>query len=134
LRERVLLTEPILGGPTEVVPTTPSKVIAITPTGDQIFLLTRSGLTVVDLDSVPLGIGSVTPASGPAGTVVTVRGTGFVTGTSLNVNGTPASASLVDSSTLSVTIPTGVQKGAAQITLKTPDNSQFTLDAAFLVQ
>src|SRR5207302_7429123 len=34
LRERVLLTEPILGGPTEVVPTTPSKVIAITPTGD----------------------------------------------------------------------------------------------------
>ena len=66
--------------------------------------------------------------------LVTVRGTGFVTGTSLNVNGTPASASLVDSSTLSVTIPTGVQKGAAQITLKTPDNSQFTLDAAFLVQ
>jgi hypothetical protein len=134
LRERVLLTEPILGGPTQVVPTTPSKVMAITPAGDQIFLLTSGGLTVVDLDSVPLGIGSLTPDAGAGGTLVSVRGTGFVNGTSISVNGTPAGVSFVNSSTLSVTIPTGVQKGAAQFTLTNPDGSKFTLEAAFSVQ
>ena len=133
LRERVLLTEQILGGPTEVLQT-PSKVMAITPAGDQIFLLTAAGLTVIELDSVPLGIGSVTPASGPAGTVVTVRGTGFISGTSVAVNGITAAVSFVDSSTLKVTVPSAAQKGSAQIVLTNPDNSKFSLDAAFLVQ
>jgi hypothetical protein len=132
LRERVLLAEQILNGPREVLQT-PSKTMAITPTGDQIFLLTTAGLTIVDLDSVPLGIGSVTPASGAAGSLVSIRGTGFVAGTSITVNGISASASFVDASTLSVTIPAGVQKGAAQFTLTTPDGSKFSLDDAFQV-
>lgn len=133
LAERILLSEPVLHGPTEVLQT-PSKVMAITPAGDQIFLLTTAGLTVVELDSVPLGIGSVTPVSGPGGSVVTLRGTGFVSGTSVKVNGIQASASLVDASTLTVTIPASVQQGPAQFVLTNPDGSSFSLDAAFLVQ
>jgi IPT/TIG domain-containing protein len=133
LRERVLLAEQTLSGPREVLQT-PSKAMGITPTGDEVFLLTTAGLTIVDLDSVPLGIGSVTPASGAAGSLVSIRGTGFVAGTSITVNGIPASTSFVDASTLSVTIPTGVQKGAVQFTLTNPDASKFSLDAAFQVQ
>jgi hypothetical protein len=133
LRERVLLAEQTLSGPSEVLQT-PSKAMAITPAGDQIFLLTTAGLTIVELDSVPLEIGSVTPSSGVAGSLVSIRGTGFVAGTSVTVSGISASASLVDASTLSVTIPAGVQKGAAQFTLTIPDGSKFSLDAAFQVQ
>jgi hypothetical protein len=133
LRERVLLSEQLGSGPTQVLQT-PSKIMAITPAGDEIFLLTTTGLTIVQLDAVPLGIGSVTPASGVVGTVVTVRGAGFVTGTSVAVNGSPAVVSFVDSSTLKVTIPAALPTGGAQFALTNPDNSNFSLDAAFVVR
>jgi IPT/TIG domain-containing protein len=133
LRERVLLSEQIQSGPIEVLQT-PSKVLAVSPSGDQIFLLTTAGLTVVDLDAVPLGIGSVSPSTGTAGTVVTVRGTGFVNGTSATVNGTAAVVSMADSSTLHITIPPGVGPGSTQFILTNPDGSTFALDAAFLMQ
>lgn len=133
LRERVLLSEQILSGPVQILQT-PEKTMVISPAGDQIFLLTTAGLTVVDLDDVPLGIGSVTPASAPTEGVVTVRGTGFVSGTSVAVNGASAVVSFVDASTLTVTIPSAVKAGPAQLTVTNPDNSQFMLDAAFQVQ
>jgi hypothetical protein len=125
LRERVILGEQILNAFV--------KTFAITPAGDQIVLLTTSGLTVVQLDSVPLGIGSVTPSAGSGGTVVAIRGTGFVAGTSVSVGGVSAASSLEDTSTLKVTIPTSAAMGAAQFVLANPDGSKFTLDAAFLV-
>jgi hypothetical protein len=125
LRERVILGEQILNAFV--------KTFAITPAGDQIVLLTTSGVTVVQLDSVPLGIGSATPSAGPGGTVVAIRGTGFVAGTSVSVGGVLAASSLVDASTLKVTIPTSAAMGAAQFVLANPDGSKFTLDAAFLV-
>ena len=131
LRERGLLSEQMTGGS---LLQGPSKGMAITPAGDQIFLITTAGLTVIDLDSVPLGIGSVTPPSGPAGSSVTVRGTGFVSGTSVTVNGIAAAVSFVDPSTLKLTIPATAQKGAAQFTFTNPDGSAFSLDAAFDVQ
>jgi hypothetical protein len=133
LRERLMLSEQILLGPTEQLQS-PSKTLAITPSGDHIFLLATAGLTVVTLDSVPLGIGSVTPAGGFAGSLVTVRGTGFVSGTTLTVNGIQAVTSFEDSSTLKVTIPAALQNGASQFILTNPDGSSFSLDAAFLVQ
>ena len=133
LRERVRLSEQIFTGGS-VVSQIASKVMAITPSGDQIFLLTNAGLTVAELDAVPLGIGSVTPSSGSAGTAVTVRGTGFVSGTSATVNGTSATVSFADSSTLKITIPPTLTPGPTQFILMNPDGSKFVLDAAFLVQ
>ena len=132
LRERIRLSEQILSGPTEVLQT-PSKVMSVTPSGDRVFLLTTAGLTIVELDAVPLGIGSVTPNTGAAGTVVTVRGSGFASGISSTVNGQPASASFVDSSTLKVTISSNLPSGPTQFTLTNPDGSTYTLDAAFLI-
>jgi len=133
LRERVRLSEQILSGATEVLQT-PSKVMAVTPAGDRVFLLTNAGLTIVDLDAVPLGIGSVTPNAGSPGTVVTVRGTGFASGTSATANGSSANVSFVDSSTLKITIPAALTNGPTQFILVNPDGSKFALDAAFLVQ
>jgi hypothetical protein len=133
LRERVRLSEQILSGPTEVVQT-PSKVMAVTPAGDRVFLLTSAGLTIVELDAVPLGIGSVTPNAGSPGTVVTVRGTGFASGTSATANGSSVNVSFVDSSTLKITIPAALTNGPTQFILMNPDGSKFALDAAFMVQ
>ena len=132
-RELVRLSEQILSGPTEQLQT-PSKVMAVTPAGDQVFLLTTAGLTVVQLDAVPLGIGSVAPSTGSPGTVVTVRGTGFTSGTSATANGSSAGVSFVDASTLKITIPAALSNGPTQFILSNPDGSRFTLDAAFLVQ
>lgn len=133
LRERVLLPEQILFGPTEQLQT-PAKTMAISPTGSEIFLLTTAGLTVVDLDTVPLGIGSVTPSSGAAGSTVKVRGTGFAPGTVVSANGIQATASFVDASTLQVTLPSSLPKGATQFVITNPDGSTFSFDSAFLVQ
>ncbi len=133
LLERVLLTEQILSGPYLVLQT-PSKVMAISPTGNQIFLLTTAGLTVVELDSVPLAIGSISPASGPAGTVVTIRGSGFVNKTAAAIDGIPVSVSFIDLSTLRVTIPDGLRTGPAQLKLSNPGGSRFVRDAAIVVR
>jgi|SRR5580658_3960898 hypothetical protein len=108
--------------------------MAVTPAGDRVFLLTTTGLTVAQLDAVPLGIGSVTPNTGSPGAVVTVRGTGFVSGTAATANGSSANVSFVDASTLKITIPAALTNGPAQFILMNPDGSKFALDAAFLVQ
>jgi hypothetical protein len=54
----VRLSEQIPSGPTNALQT-PSKVMAITPARDKIFLLTTAGLTVAELDAVPLGNGAL---------------------------------------------------------------------------
>jgi hypothetical protein len=107
--------------------------MAIDETGQRIFLITNKGLTIAQLDSVPLSIGSVTPASGPAGTQVKIRGSGFVQGTTANANGMSAAVSYVDADTLQVTLP-ALPAGAVQITITNPDGQSYTLDDAFTVQ
>jgi hypothetical protein len=110
-----------------------SGSLAIDQTGQKIFLLTNAGLTVIDLDAVPLSIGSVTPVSGAVGATVQVRGSGFQAGTTTSFNGTPAIAKFVDVDTLQLTVPT-IGSGAAAISLSNPDGTSYRLDAAFSVQ
>src|SRR3974390_1258473 len=47
--------------------------------GQRLFALTTSGLTVIQLTNVPLGVGTLSPAAGSAagGVVFTLRGSGF---------------------------------------------------------
>jgi len=130
LRESIILTQQMVNTQDHSVTL---KSIAITPAGDQVFLATTAGITVVKLDSVPLGVGSVVPASGPAGTTVTIRGTGFSSGTTVTVNGAAAAVSFVDSSTLSVTVPASLPTGPARFVLRNSGGSSHTLDAAFTV-
>jgi len=101
--------------------------------GKRIFALTDKGLTIVQLDAVPLSIGSVSPASASTGSTVTVHGSGFDANTSAMINGVAATAVVVDSSTLQVTLPS-VGAGAAEISVATPSGQSYKMEAAFVVK
>jgi len=123
LRQRVSLSEKIL---------TVADAMAIDPTGQNIFLITDHGLTIVTLSSVPISIGSVTPATGAAGGTVTVRGSGFVQGTTASLNGQAVVVTFVDADTLTLAIPASAT-GAVQFTISNPNSQTYTLDDAFTV-
>ena len=127
LRERVLLTQKL------PLPTGIANAMAIDSIGQKIFLLTTTGLTIVTLDAVPLSIGYVTPNTGAAGTSITIRGSGFTSGTTATFNGTPGSVTFVDANTLQATIPAALSGGAVSITLTNPDGSTYTLEDFFTV-
>jgi len=109
--------------------------LAIDATGTQVFLLTTTGLTVVNIADLPLSIGNLQPAQGSAsgGTTVVVRGSGFQNGAQVLFNKTPASVQFVDGSTLQVTSP-AVSAGGIGITVINPDGSQYALDDGFTAQ
>jgi IPT/TIG domain len=127
IRERVLLAEKLL--PEEAA----QNGLAIDPTGQNIFLLTTTGLTIITLDSVPLSIGSVTPNSGAGGTAVTIRGSGFTQQTTATCNGIAVSITFVDADTLDLVLPASLASGPVSITLANPDGSTYDLDVAFHV-
>lgn len=129
LRERVLITgqfpystQGVLNG------------MAIDPEGQNIFLITQTGLTTITLDAVPLSIGSVNPKSGPAGTSITIRGSGFSSNTLATFNGVSSAITFLDPDTIQVTVPGSLSGGAVSITLTDPGGFDYTLDAAFLIQ
>jgi DNA-binding beta-propeller fold protein YncE len=134
LRERIFLTEQMTNGGSLLDLT--SRMVhnmAIDETGQRVFLMTNKGLTIAQLDSVPLSIGSVTPAAGPAGTQVKIRGSGFLPGATASANGTSAVVSYVDSNTLQVSLPS-LPSGAVQIKITNPDGKTYSLDDAYTVQ
>lgn len=70
---------------------------------------------------VPPVITGVSPASGRAGTNVTLTGSNFRGATALTFNGTPANFTVVSNHTIATTVPTGARSGLIQ--LFTPDFS-----------
>jgi hypothetical protein len=76
--------------------------LAIDETGSRLFLISATGLTVVQLAQVPLSIGTVTPNAGPAsgGTTLVIRGSGFVNGATVSFGTTQVLATVVDAGTL----------------------------------
>jgi hypothetical protein len=103
--------------------------------GQRLFAITTNGLSIVQLANVPLGIGTLSPSSGPVagGTAVTVRGSGFVSGITATLGGKSVSASLQDMNTLILTTP-ALASGSQQLVLTNPDGETVSLDAAFLSQ
>ena len=61
-------------------------------------------------------ISSFVPTSGPAATEVTITGTGFTSGTTVNFNGNPAAVVFVNSTTLLAIVPTGITTGVLTLT------------------
>lgn len=94
-----------------------------------------SGLTIVQLASVPLGIGGVSPLSGAVGggTSLTIRGSGFQSGTTARLGGKQVSITSKDMNTLSLTTP-ALSSGPQQLVLTNPDGESVSLDVAFLAQ
>ncbi|HTZ49615.1 MAG TPA: IPT/TIG domain-containing protein [Verrucomicrobiae bacterium] len=103
--------------------------------GQRLFALTTSGLTIVQLANVPLGIGSLSPSSGPAsgGTAVTVRGSGFQSGITATLGGKTANVSVTDMNTLVLTTP-AMTTGPQQLVLTNSDGESASLDLAFSAQ
>jgi hypothetical protein len=109
--------------------------LATDENGQRLFALTTSGLSIVQLANVPLGIGTLSPASGPAsgGTAVTVRGSGFQAGIQATVGGKSATVTLKDMNTLILITP-AVSPGGQQLVVTNPDGESVSLDAAFAAQ
>ncbi len=103
--------------------------------GRRLFAVTTSGLSIVQLANVPLGIGTLSPSSGSAagGSVVAVRGSGFQSGITAMLGGKSASVSLTDMNTLVLTTP-AVAAGPQQLVLTNPDGETVSLDDAFTAQ
>lgn len=106
--------------------------LTIDENGQRIFALTASGLTIVQLAAVPLGIGTTSPSAGPAagGATLTIRGSGFQNGATVIIGGKSAPATFIDMNTLSVTAPV-LTAGPQQVVITNPDGESATLDAAF---
>jgi hypothetical protein len=92
----------------------------------------NSGVTIIQLAKVPLGIGTLTPATGPAagGTTITLRGSGFVSGATATIGGKSATVTFKDVNTLTVLTP-ALPTGTQQLQIKNPDGEIATLAAAF---
>ena len=103
--------------------------------GQRLFAVTTSGISVVQLASVPLGIGNLSQTSGPAagGTAITLRGSGFQSPTTATLGGNPATVTFKDMNTLSLTTPT-MAIGPQRLVLTNPDGESVSLDAAFQAQ
>jgi hypothetical protein len=107
--------------------------------GQRLFAITstdgtaqNAGVTIVTFASVPLGIGALTPANGPAagGTTLTIRGSGFQTGTTVTIGGKSATVTFKDVNTLTAVTP-ALATGAQRVTMTNPDGETISLDAAY---
>lgn len=102
------------------------NAIAINETGDQMFVITVGGLTTVQLDSLPLAIGSIIVSSG----AWNVAGTGFVAGTTVTVDGNSLPVTFTDSQHIQVAGAPALNT-VHTITLTNPDGHTYTYDAAY---
>ncbi|HXY00641.1 MAG TPA: IPT/TIG domain-containing protein [Candidatus Limnocylindrales bacterium] len=134
LRLRIYLPEPFAMLNTDI-DGLHGGFLAVDENGQRLFALTTSGLTVVQLPSVPLGIGTLTRSSGTAagGVSVTLRGSGFVNGIKATLGGESAAVTWKDMNTLTLTTP-ATSAGPQQLVLTNPDGESVSLDAAFTAQ
>ena len=96
--------------------------------------------SVQSVDALPafraaLGLGCISPSFGSSagGTSMTVRGSGFPSGTRAIMGGKSASVTFKDTNTLVFTTPS-TSAGPQQLVLSNPDGETVSLDAAFAVQ
>jgi hypothetical protein len=130
LRLRIFLPEPLAALSTDL-DALHGGFLAVDETGERIFALTTSGLTVLQLANVPLSIGTISPTFTPAvgGTTLTIRGSGFQSGATVFINGQSAPTTFKDMNTLTATTPP-LTPGPQQIVITNPDGSSYTQDAA----
>ena len=108
------------------------RFLAVDENGRRIFALTASGLSVVQLARVPLGIGTITPAVGSVsgGATLSIRGSGFQTGATSTIGGKSVAVRLIDMNTLKVVTP-ALTAGKYAAAITNPDGETVSLDASF---
>jgi hypothetical protein len=132
LKLRVALPEP-LATHSDDVDALHAQFLALDETGQRFFAITKSGVTVVQLAGLPLAIGTVSASKivASGGTVITVRGSGFVSGTTANVGGKNAAVTFIDPITITITMP-AVTAGPQRLALTNPNGEATSLDAALV--
>jgi hypothetical protein len=112
------------------------EFLTIDENGQRLFVITsldgspqNAALTVVQLASVPLALGSVSSPTIPVGggTTLTIRGSGFQAGIKVAIGGKSATATLVDMNTLTLVSP-AVSSGPQQLTLTNVNGETVTVD------
>jgi hypothetical protein len=116
---------------TETVQATAAP-IAIDSGGRHVYLITDKGLTVVDLAEAPLAIGHLSQQTAGAGTQVTVRGSGFDASVTATAGGEPASVSITDENTLTLTVPAAAS-GPEDIVLVRGDGATYTYESGLTI-
>ncbi len=110
------------------------RPLAIDPTGEKILVAEwMGGVSYFELSVVPLAVGTVTPAQGSVGTMTTIRGSGFVAGTTVKIGGQAAACTEADTETLSCAVP-NLPSGPASMSLANPDGQTYAFEYAFMVQ
>jgi len=109
-----------------------ATMLAIDPSGRKILASAGTSLRYYELAVVPLAVATVSPAEAPPGASITIRGNGFVAGTTATIAGKSASCTLVDEQTLQCMVP-NVSAGLAPMTLSNPDGKTYSLEAAISV-
>ena len=97
------------------------------------FLTSVTGVTIVELNQLPLSLATVNPSVGASGTTVKLRGSGFVGGAVATFGTIQATTTFVDSNTLQATVPT-MPAGPLRVTVTNPDGHEYTFDDAFTVE
>lgn len=110
-----------------------TNAMALDETGTKMFVISNSGITIAQLFQAPLSLATVTPSSGAPGTVVKLRGSGFLSGTTVAFGATNSSVTYVDQNTLMATVPASTP-GSVRITLTNPGGQTYNFDDAFNVQ
>ncbi len=105
-----------------------AAAFAVDPSGQKILVCAGTSLNYYELAVVPLAVGTVNPSDATPGTALTIRGNGFVAGTTATIAGRSASCTLVDGQTLQCTLPK-VNAGMAPMTLSNPDGQTYSLEA-----
>jgi len=104
-----------------------SAVQTIVPNGAStgpVTVTTTEGTGASPTSFVVLGLPSITgftPASGPAGTSVTINGTSLTGASAVRFNGTAAVFTLVSDTTIQATVPAGATSGPVSVT--TPEGT-----------
>jgi hypothetical protein len=106
--------------------------LAIDPTGQKILVITPAGVSYFELSVIPLAVGTVSPTQGSAGSSISIRGSGFVSATTVQIGGKNASCIVTDSQTLTCTVPS-LPLGSAPMRLANPDGQAYSFENAFLV-
>jgi hypothetical protein len=103
---------------------TSGPITVVTPNG------AATSSTNFTLTGTPPAITSFSPTTGPAGTAVTITGTGFTGATAVAFSGTTATFTVASATQINATVPTGAGNGP--ITVTTP-NGTATSSSSFSV-
>ena len=115
-----------------------TQITAVTPAGTagarELSITNSDGQYITGTftyNPLPTSGGSVSPASGTEGTVVTITGTDFVNGLTVTFGGLLATTNSVTATQIVAVAPANASPGAKDITITNPDSGAVTLTSGF---